>query len=315
MTDSQNDYDSPWKQILEDYFQEFIAFFFPHIHTQIDWTQPHIFLDKELQQVVRDAEFGKRLADKLVKLWRLDGEEFWVLLHVEIQAQEETQFGQRMYVYHYRLFDKYRQRVASLAVLGDERANWRPDHYGYDLFGCEMRFRFPIVKLTDYQTQWTQLEANPNPFSTVVMAHLKTLETSDNREVRKIWKVWLVKRLYAQGYSQQDVLNLLHFIDWIMTLPEELENEFWQEIIQFEEEQKMAYITGIERRALAKGEQQGRRDGLLAGIQLGLKLKFGAAGLALLPEIEALQDVEMLQAILNALEVIDSLEALRLVYQ
>ncbi len=67
MTDPQTEFDTPWKDAIEHYFQEFIAFFFPQAYSQIDWKREIEFLDKELQQVVRDAELGKRLVDKLVK--------------------------------------------------------------------------------------------------------------------------------------------------------------------------------------------------------------------------------------------------------
>jgi len=119
-----------------DYFAEFMAFFFPQAHAGIDWSRGHEFLDKKLQQVVRDAELGRRRADKLVKVWRKNGDEAWVLVHVEVQAWEEAAFAERMYVYNYRLFDRYRRRVASLAVLGDEREGWRPNRFGYELWGC-----------------------------------------------------------------------------------------------------------------------------------------------------------------------------------
>jgi hypothetical protein len=29
--------DTPWKQILEGYFPQFMAFFFPEAHSEIDW--------------------------------------------------------------------------------------------------------------------------------------------------------------------------------------------------------------------------------------------------------------------------------------
>ncbi len=38
MTDLSSDYDSPWKDILERYFEDFMAFFFPEAHKNIDWT-------------------------------------------------------------------------------------------------------------------------------------------------------------------------------------------------------------------------------------------------------------------------------------
>jgi hypothetical protein len=120
MTDKppQTEFDSPWKQILQLYFPDFMQFFFPQAHEEIDWSRGFEFLDKELQQVVRDAELGRRLADKLVKVYRAGGEESWILAHVEVQSQEETDFPRRMFVYNYRIFDRYNRSVASLAVLG-----------------------------------------------------------------------------------------------------------------------------------------------------------------------------------------------------
>jgi len=68
MLNIPTDYDSPWKEILERYFSEFMLFFFPEAHEAIDWTKGYAFLDKELQQVVRDAETGARHVDKLVQV-------------------------------------------------------------------------------------------------------------------------------------------------------------------------------------------------------------------------------------------------------
>ena len=73
MSQPQTEFDSPWKDVIERYFQDFILFFFPQAHGEIEWSRGFEFLDKELQQVVRDAELGRRLADKLVKVWRTGG--------------------------------------------------------------------------------------------------------------------------------------------------------------------------------------------------------------------------------------------------
>ncbi len=35
--------------MLENYFEDFLNFFFPQAHQGIDWTQGFEFLDKELQ--------------------------------------------------------------------------------------------------------------------------------------------------------------------------------------------------------------------------------------------------------------------------
>src|SRR5204863_8331918 len=97
------DYDSPWKEMLDGYFPAFIAFFFPEAHADIDWTRGYESLDTDLQQIVRDAALGTRLADKLMKVWRRDGTEQIVLIHTEIQGTREADFAKRIYVYNYRL--------------------------------------------------------------------------------------------------------------------------------------------------------------------------------------------------------------------
>ena len=112
---------------LDAFLEAFLELFFPQAHAEIDWSRECESLDKELQQVAPDAEIGRRYVDKLVKVWLKSGEEQWVLIHIEVQTSEDRKFAWRMYVYNYRLFDKYNREVASFAVLGDDNPGWRPD--------------------------------------------------------------------------------------------------------------------------------------------------------------------------------------------
>jgi hypothetical protein len=233
------------------------SWLFPEAYEDIDWARGYENLDKELQQIVRDAVLGTRLADKLMKVWRRNGAEQIILIHTEIQGTRDADFPKRMSVYNYRLFDRYDRPVVSLAVVGDTSATWKPRRYSYSLWGCRVGIEFPIVKLRDYQKRWAELEANDNPFATVVMAHLQMRATSRNFENRLQWKMRLVRRLYERGYARQDVLELFRFIDWVLTLPQGLEARFRTELARFEEETQMPYITSIERMGIEQGIQQG----------------------------------------------------------
>jgi predicted transposase YdaD len=64
-----------------------------------------------------------------------------------------------------------------------------------------------------------------------------------------------------------------------------------------------------------RGIQQGMRRGLLSGIALGLDLKFGSAGLQLLPEIREIENVERLEAIAEAIKTVSTLDELRQIYR
>ncbi|MDZ7621773.1 MAG: hypothetical protein U5O69_04945 [Candidatus Competibacteraceae bacterium] len=97
-----DDFDSPWKTLLERYFSAFMAWFFPPIATEIDWARGYVFLDKALQKISHRAKEKRRYADKLVKVWQRAGEGRWVLVHVEIRAGRETDFAERMFIYYYR---------------------------------------------------------------------------------------------------------------------------------------------------------------------------------------------------------------------
>lgn len=250
------DNDSAWKEILEAYFPQAMQLFFPETAALIDWERPHEFLDKEFQQIAREAEQGRRYADKLVKVWHINGEELWLLIHVEIQGNPEDIFPQRMFTYNLRIFDKFATPVISLAILCDTDSRWRPNQYSYNYPNTKLYFEFGTVKLLDYQNRWTELENSDNPFAIVVMAHLKMQETGKKFADRKAWKFSLIRRLYELGLEEQDIRNLYRFIDWVMILPKELEAEFWEEYKQFEQELTMSYITTGERIGYERGQQE-----------------------------------------------------------
>ncbi|MUG96390.1 DUF4351 domain-containing protein [Scytonema sp. UIC 10036] len=261
------DNDSPWKEILEAYFPQAMQFFFPEVAALINWERPHEFLDKEFQQIARDAKQGRRYADKLVKVWQLQGEEMWLLIHVEVQAKPEEAFAQRMFSYNLRIFDKFGKPAISLAILCDSDPSWRPNQYSYSYPNTRLNFEFGTVKLLDYQNRWAELEASENPFATVVMAHLKTQQTTKKPLERKSEKFSLMRRLYDLGLKERDIRNLYRFIDWVMILPKGLEVELWEEFKQFEQERSMSYMTTGERIGYERGKFEGKLEGKLEGEQ------------------------------------------------
>lgn len=101
----------------------------------------------------------------------------------------------------------------------------------------------------------------------------------------------------------------------MMSLPKPLAVLAWKEIREFEKEKIMPLISTAERvgreEGLAEGIAIGARQSLLAGIELGLDLKFAARGLMLLAEIRLIEDVDLLRQVLAAIKQAESPEALR----
>jgi len=212
---------------------------------------------------MREAESGKLIADKLFKVWQLGGEETWILIHVEVQSQEKSDFAKRMYQYNYRSFDLYERPVISLAVLGDERSSWRPSEYGYALGGCRVSLEFPIIKLLDYNAHWQDLEESSNPFAVMVMAHLKTKATRGNPQQREQWKWNLVRGLYDRGYDREDIMKLFRLLDWMMSLPEQLQRRFEVKLTSYQEERQMPVLSRMELRGMQAGILQNARESVL----------------------------------------------------
>ena len=317
------DYDGAWKEAIEAYLPDCLALLFPAIHADIDWSQPIEFLDTELQRVAPQAELGQRIVDKLIKVWRRHGGEVWVLLHIEVQNQQIGNFEERMFRYYARLRLHFHQTVASVVILGDDSSTWRPREYETDLWGCDVRFRFPIVKLLDLQARWRALEASDNPFAGVVMAHVRALETHGDATRRRRAKVELIRWLYSRSYSAEQVRQLFRFIDWLLLLPREVEQLFRSELHAIEEEQHMPYITSVERlameegieRGIERGIEQGKRPGLLMGLELALEVKFGEAGRRVYTDMEQIQDVAVLESVARQLRTSSTLDEVTAVYR
>lgn len=268
-----DDYDSPWKEAIEHFFSDFMGFYFPEAHAQIDWAQPLVFLEQELRAVIRDAEVGKRVVDKLARVTRRGGSEEWLYLHLEIQSQEQAGFAERMFVYHGRLFDRYRKPIASLALLADDQLGWRPTSYVHEALGCRVGLHFPVAKLLDWSGSEARLEDSRNPFAVLTLAHLATQATRHDPLARYSAKWALVKRLYQIGYDRLQVMQLFSMIDWMMRLSPSQEQRFRDDLMQLEEDMKMRYVNSVERLAreegLAKGMQQGVQQGLQEGMEHG----------------------------------------------
>jgi hypothetical protein len=207
-----------------------------------------------------------------------------------------------MFIYNYRAFDLYHKPVISLAILGDESRSWRPDFYQYGLGGSQVRVDFLMVKLLDYQ--WEDLEQSENIWAIIVMAHLKTKATTNNLREREQWKWNLVRGLYQRGLTKFEIINLGKFIDKMMTLPPQLQLNFKTKLSQYEEENKMPFLSTIEEMALEEGAKLTSQKYII----LALQSRFGEIPNSLIETINQIEDVSVLESLFVPSITINSLE-------
>lgn len=266
---SRNEQDSAWKDILDCYFREFVEYCLPQLSKLVDWNKSWVSLDKEFQALTKEAETGKRLLDKLFKVYLQNGQEQWVLVHIEVQGQKENDFPERMFLYEARIYDKYRRGVVGCAVLTDSNPVWRPNYYEISVVsGSSLRAEFIVIKLMDYQAHEAELEKSTNPFADVILVQLAAMNLRGEPDEKRKWiKFALTKRLYEKGYTREKVMNLYKFIDWVIGLPKILALEYMQDVHVLEEATRMAYITSAELIGMEKGLEQGLQQGLEQGMQ------------------------------------------------
>ncbi|MCI0524692.1 MAG: DUF4351 domain-containing protein [Acidobacteria bacterium] len=299
-TKTNLDQDNAWKDMLDRHFQEFMQFFFPEIHAAIDWSRKPVFLDKELAKLGPKHLRGKRLADKLAKVWSKTGKPLFVVLHSEIQGQAGAEFNERMYVYNYRIKDREDCPVVSLGIITGGASKIEIGRYETELWGCQLVFIFPVARLVDWRGREQELLASDNPFAMVVLAHLKVIEAKGDVNKKYLVKRELLLLLGERGYSDEAIYSLLRFLDWLIRLPEELAQKLEDEIEEITEGKRMPYVTSWERRGEKRGKKIGEKQGLLDAVTLQLKRKFGKLDADIKARLEKLS-VARLKKLVEAL--------------
>ena len=149
-------------------------------------------------------------------------------------------------------------------MLTDTQPHFRPNHYSNEIAGCSLRFEFATVKLLDWQDKTDELLHDENPFGLLIAAQLtaKLIKDGKNRVDNLIGYY----RLAAQKKLPRElVMQLVVFLEWIVALPEDLTPYYNEQLEHLEEDNKMTYISIIERQGIEKGLEQGLEQGLDKG--------------------------------------------------
>ncbi len=100
----------------------------------------------------------------------------------------------------------------------------------------------------------------------IVRAQLKEYEAKKGDKNKKYGiKRDLYRQCLKAGYSSKKTRTIFKFIDWLIRLPEELQEKLKTEITKLEEEYKMTYIPTYEREAREEGIQLGMEKGIEKG--------------------------------------------------
>lgn len=267
--------------------------------TQIPNVEAREIVTSEFQWITRES-------DVLVRAHSPEDGEFLVLN--ELQLRYNPQMPRRMRAYAALAEERYKLPTypVLINILPPSPTVVIATCYESEFRGLQARQDYHVINLWAVEAELVFQQPLPSliPFvpvlrgggeESVVRRALQVLRTDE-----QLGELEPLLAFFASFVLESPLVQQI--MRWDMAVLRE--SPWYQEILQ--EGQQLGIQQGL---------QQGMRQGLLSGITLGLELKFGSAGLQLLPEIREIKNVELLEAIAEAIKTVSTLDELRQIYR
>ncbi|QQD12687.1 hypothetical protein [Sphingobacterium sp. UDSM-2020] len=261
------------KAIFEDNFPDFLRFMYPDADATFDLGRGLTFMDKELLEIFpyRERKKGKRVADLLVKVYLKDGSEKWILVNTEIEGGHDSDFSHRIFQYFYRLLDRYRVPVETIAVFTGGRSQPCTDEYHFAVFRTSLRFQYLSYQIFDHDE--SELLDMDNIFAYIVLACQKALDEDKipEQELAEQRSTIARRLIETNKYSKDRIMSFLVFLkSFLFIRDKEINSNFDQYIYQVTGGTiQMGVIETIKRQEREKGIQAGIEKGIQSGIEKG----------------------------------------------
>jgi predicted transposase YdaD len=262
-------YDILWKGMIENVMEDLLLFIDPDIGKELDLGRDFEFLDKELAEMYPEPEkpSNTRIVDKLVKVFLRDGSERWMLLHVEVQGNNDKNFARRMFEYFIRLFSKYGHPVAAIAVLTGKACKEMPTVYEDRCLWMRARYEYKTLCITDHPDE--MLKASTNPFAAVIMVAkeglLKTKGTDEEKDNLLLEQKLLMVRLLKEkmvAFGKKKTEAILSFLNnYVVFKNSETKRKFMTKTDEiFEKKNTMGVIEQWAEIKHQEGREEGREE-------------------------------------------------------
>jgi predicted transposase/invertase (TIGR01784 family) len=228
----KHDFDIAWKSILEAFEIEIVELLFPEIFEKIAWELGTESLDKELQEIQREI-FDKDssetiISDKIIKV-RLKNEESKILfIHVEVQSYSSGHevFGERMFRYFYRIWDKFRYKyedyseIVAAAIYTYKGNRGKDKKYVYKL--PEMKKEILVYNFRTIDVEKIKFEniSKDNPLKLVFKMAKRLLEIGATDEEIYKTKIELAEELrgYDKVKNNEQIKALVDFLEYLFLI-------------------------------------------------------------------------------------------------
>ncbi len=263
------------KSAFEEAFPDLLRFFFKDADQLFDMERGFEFMDKELMELFPELEKkgGNRLVDMLVKVYSSEGQEEWLLIHLEIQAQHDRQFSRRMFQYFYRIYDRYDVPITAIAVFTGSQKPVKSDGFEYQFLGTEIQYTYNAYHILEHSEE--QLLNMNNPFGFIVLAAQKALLMNKIPEQALAeHRLTIAKALIAsKQYDSERIKRFLYFLKTFIYIGNsEINDTFDYEIdLLTGNHHTMGIIETIQMLAKEEWREKGLEEGIEKGIEQGIE--------------------------------------------
>lgn len=263
------------KSAFEEAFPDLLRFFFKDADQLFDIERGFEFMDKELMELFPELEKkgGNRLVDMLAKVYSSEGQEEWLLIHLEIQAQHDRKFARRMFQYFYRIYDRYDVPITAIVVFTGAQKPVKSDGFEYHFLGTNLQYTYNAYHILEHSED--QLLSMNNPFGLIVLAAQKALLMNriPERELAE-QRLTIARTLIAsKQYDSERIKRFLYFLKTFIHIDNsEINDTFDHEVdLLTGNNHTMGIIETIQMLAKEEWREKGLEEGLEKGLEQGIE--------------------------------------------
>ncbi|NFO05642.1 hypothetical protein FDB23_16550 [Clostridium botulinum] len=272
--------------LLEAFEIEIVELLFPEIFDNIAWELGTESLDQELQEIQKDIfdkdSAEKIISDKIIKVRLKDKGSKILFIHVEVQSysSDEAVFGERMFRYFYRIWDKFRYKnkdkseVIAAAIYTYKGERGKDTKYVYKV--PKLNDEILVYNFRTIDVEKIELEniSDDNPLKLVFKMAKTLLETKPKDEDIYKAKIQLAEELveYDKVKNEEQIKALADFLEYLFLIKDKnLEKKFEEYKRERGGAVRMTVDQIRQKYYEQKGKEVGIQEGKEVGIQEGMK--------------------------------------------
>jgi hypothetical protein len=246
------DHDHVFKELLGEFFPEFIDLFFPQVSAYLDRQS----IEYQPQEIFADLTEGDTYEADVVVKARFLGKDSFFIIHLEHQGIFGRDFDKRMFNYFAQLHRIYQLPVYPIVIFSHRSPRDDGDRtYKVEFPDWEvLRFNYRAIRLN--HLNWQEYAQLRNPVASALMAKMKI-----KRQDRPRVKLECLKQMAQLRLNPAQARMISGFVDTYLRLEGQEEQVFQAELDRIDPSEKggvMEVVTSWMEQGIEQGAQRER---------------------------------------------------------